>query len=70
MSTVIVTEADLADVSDQGSVVLFVGTVEDTERRVRFAVDHRMAGGLYEAVMVEGEVRAGVEGWQMMGVPA
>lgn len=70
MSAVIVTEADLAEVSDQGSVVLFVGTVEDTERRVRFAVDHRMAGGLYEAVQVEGEIRAEVEGWQMLGVPA
>lgn len=63
---VTVTEADLAEVSDQGSIVLFVGTTE-AGKRVRFGVDHRMAGGLYEAVQVEGEVPAEVEGWALLG---
>jgi hypothetical protein len=64
---VIVTEADLAEVSDQGSLVLFVGTTE-ADRRVRFAVDHRMADGLVHEVLLSGEVPCGVESWQVMGV--
>lgn len=64
---VIVSEDDLTEVSDQGSVVLFVGTSEEG-KRVRFGVDHRMAWGLHEAVQAHGEIPAEVEGWQVMGV--
>lgn len=64
---VTVTEDDLAEVSDQGSVVLFVGTRETDGNRVRFAVDHRPAGGLYESVQTEGEIGCEVEPWQILG---
>lgn len=57
-------------VDDQGSIVLFGGTLTEDGRYVVFAVDHRMAQGLADALFTGeyGEAPlAEVESWQVIG---
>ena len=50
---------------DHGSVVLFRGTLVDDGREIVFAVDHRMARDLAEALAYNESPLAGVEAWQV-----
>ena len=51
--------------SDEGSVVVFGGTTE-SGRYVTFAVDHRMAEPLAQAVVMDEEAIAEIEPWQIL----
>ncbi|HET7110253.1 MAG TPA: hypothetical protein VFI41_05240 [Gemmatimonadales bacterium] len=53
-------------VADGGSVVVFAGLDSDGAR-VTFAVDHRPAQELVNAMLNDEEVIAFVEPWQIMG---
>lgn len=59
-------------VRDEGSVVLFRGLTDD-DTAVVFAVDHRMAGDIIEALINgDGDESVGViiEAWQIVGAAA
>ena len=51
---------------DEGTIVVFAGTLVDTDQDVHIAVDHRMAGPLAEALEYE-EPLVDVESWQIIG---
>lgn len=53
---------------DHGSVVVFNGYLDEAGTRpVSFGVDHRMAGGLIEALEIHGIVTCHVEPWHLLG---
>jgi hypothetical protein len=61
---VIATDVDQID----GTIVVFAGFEEATERPVRFAADRRPAQAIIEAVLAgEDEIRCSVETWQVLG---
>lgn len=54
---------------DEGSIVVFSGitTESDTLRTVSFAVDHRMAQPIADALSSGEDVYVDVEHWQVIG---
>jgi hypothetical protein len=53
---------------DAGSVVLFIGRLEDDGRECLFAAAKRMAQSLFDALEAgDGPVYASVESWQLLG---
>ena len=66
--TLRVTNQDLYNSRDEGSVVVVTGYDEDTHDRVTFAGDRRVMDGLAEAVVMnDGHSYASVEEWQVLG---
>ena len=59
---VIVTELQ----SDQGSLVVFAGTAQESGDPVMFACDHRYAQDLVEALENGDSPSAHVESWQLL----
>jgi hypothetical protein len=53
-------------VANEGTIVLFAGHTEDGTR-VTFGCDHRMAGPLAEAVMLDQDPVADVPPWSVLG---
>jgi hypothetical protein len=54
-------------VSDQGTVVLFSGLDESQTLRVTFAVDHRPAQAIADALGAGEDSVCEVESWQIIG---
>jgi hypothetical protein len=53
---------------DAGSVVLFIGRLEDDGRECLFAAARRLAQSLVDALeAADGPVYARVEAWQLLG---
>lgn len=53
--------------ADEGSVVLFQGSNADSGKLVTFAVEHRYAEDLAEAVMLDEQPEVDIELWQIVG---
>lgn len=49
------------------TVLTFIGTDPETGENFFFAVDHRPAQTIIDAVRTEGEIQVAVEGWQITG---
>ena len=63
----IVTLTTTSSARDEGTIIVFTGTGEAGETVV-FAVDHRPAGALIDAVLFEGSLDVEVEPWQILAV--
>jgi hypothetical protein len=49
------------------TVYTFLGTDPETGENIVFAVDHRPAQAIIDAVEAEGEITVEVEDWQILG---
>jgi hypothetical protein len=57
-----------AFVGDEGTILLFEGHDETTDKSYTFAVDHRIGWELAHTLTEsEEEILVGVEGWQIIG---
>lgn len=55
-------------VRDEGSIVVLLGeTCDGSARDIRFAVDHRMAKALIDALESDDLILAEIETWQIVG---
>lgn len=55
-------------VADHGSVVVLRGIEHETDRTVTFAVDHRLAQAITEALAAGEDVEVDVEDWQILAL--
>lgn len=62
-----ITKEDLIHARDEGTIIVFTGTDDETGDRVTFGADHRPATALYEAALEQSEpVAAEVEPYQVL----
>ncbi len=66
---VTLTEGDLEQAENHGSVIVLYGSTEDG-RWVQFGADARVANDLVDIVREHGEVQVEVEGWSILGIGA